>query len=77
MPRFSLPQGEEIGVLFPGLDFGDGKRPRARPVTKFREPGPPVFGGQEAKGERKIFLRGRSFRLGPEGAKAGVQPDCS
>ena len=59
-----------MGGLFPGRDLGAEKRPRARPVTKFHGQGLLVFGGQEAIGERKIFLRGKSFRPGPEGANA-------
>jgi hypothetical protein len=68
MTRYSPSGGEEIVGLFPGRGFsGNKKKQRARPVGKIGGSAPPIFGSQETKGERRIFLGENHSGLGLKG----------
>lgn len=65
MPPVFPPPGEEIGALLSGRDFGgDEKKQRTRPV------GPADLWGLGNQRRKEDLPRGKSFRLGPEGANA-------
>jgi hypothetical protein len=57
--------GKEIGMLFSGRSYGGNEKKRRAPGRRVKlVAAPPIFGSQEAKGERRVFLGENHSGLG-------------